>query len=67
MSRHDRPEFIAPDDQRCGATVKGHLGWHWEYTRHDHQCPKRANQMRGATPVCHLHAKAKRIEPWSKK
>jgi len=59
MSRHSGPEYTAPDEVRCQALVKGHPSWHWEWLRVDHQCPKRANQMRAGHLVCYLHAKMK--------
>lgn len=65
MSYHTRPECVAPDDQRCGALVIGY--GHWDWAKSDHQCPKRANQMRGSTPVCHVHAKAKIIVPYGER
>lgn len=61
MSYHSRPEFVAPTDQRCEALVKGRLSFHYEWMRVDHQCPRRANQMRGTLSVCHIHARAKRV------
>lgn len=61
MTRHSGPEGVAPDDERCEALVKGHLGWNFEWMRHDHRCPRRANQMRGLISVCHVHARAKRV------
>jgi len=65
MTNHKGPESIAPDDQRCEALVKGHLNYNFQWMRFDHRCPKRANQMREGIAVCHLHAKAKFILPYS--
>lgn len=65
MTRHSGPEYVAPDDERCEALVKGQPSWNFEWMRHDHRCPRRANQMRGLISVCHVHARAKRILPFS--
>lgn len=65
MSYHSRPEYIAPQDQRCGALVSGHKSWAYDWAKIDHQCPKTANQMRGPIPVCHIHAKARKVIPWT--
>lgn len=51
MSYHARPEYIAPDEQRCGALVPGHPSWAYDWAKVDHQCPKTANQMRGTIPA----------------
>lgn len=61
MSRNSGPEYTAPNDQRCEVLVKGQPSYSFEWMRHDHRCPKTANQMRGPKAVCHLHAKAKRV------
>lgn len=62
MSNHYGPEGLAPDEVRCEALVRGHKGWNWQWCKVDHRCPKRANQMRGAFSVCHIHARAKKVE-----
>lgn len=62
MSNHNGPEYTAPDDVRCKALVKGIRSNHWEWTRYDHQCPRKANQMRGLHQVCYLHARARNVE-----
>lgn len=64
MSNHTSAEYVAPDDIRCGALVKGQPTWVFAWMKIDHQCPKRANQMRGDTQVCHLHAKSKALLKW---
>ncbi len=67
MTYQTRPEYEAPAEDRCVATVPGHPGYNFEWMRHDHRCPRRANQMRGPHAVCFQHAKAKEIRPWSAK
>ena len=55
VSRHDRPEYIAPDDIRCEALVKGH------------RCPRRANQSREGRSVCWQHGAMKCFISWDSK
>lgn len=62
MSRHSGPEFVAPNDIRCEAIVKGHPSWNWQWCRVDHQCPRKANQMRGLHKVCYQHAEVKNVK-----
>ena len=62
MSNHRGPEGTAPDDVRCEALVKARSGYFYEWTKRDHRCPRRANQMRGQIAVCHAHARSKAIE-----
>ena len=64
MARHDRPEYVAPDEIRCEALVKGHKGWAYEWAKHDHRCPRNSNQMRGSHQVCWQHASMKNVEYW---
>jgi hypothetical protein len=59
-----RPKFVAREDLRCEALVKGHPSWNFEWAKVDHRCPKVANQMRGELAVCHLHGKAKEIRSY---
>lgn len=59
MSYHSGPEYVAPDDLRCMALVKGQPSWVFEWMKHDHRCPRKANQMRGQLAVCYQHAQAK--------
>lgn len=67
MSYHSRPEFTAPQGQRCECLVRGRLSHYYQWQRVDHQCPKRANQMRHRDlAVCHVHARAKKIEEFRK-
>jgi hypothetical protein len=61
MSRHDGPDFFVPDDERCEAIVKGMPSYSYEWMRHDHRCPRKANQSRGPYTVCHIHARAKQV------
>lgn len=65
MTNHYRAEYVAPDDQRCQALVKGQPSYVFAWMKVDHQCPKTANQMRGHIAVCHLHARAKNVTMWS--
>lgn len=60
MTYQSRPEYEAPGDIRCQAIVPGHPSWHFEWMRHDHQCPRKANQMRGPYRVCYQHAAMKK-------
>lgn len=62
--RYDRAEYVAPDDQRCEALVRGHPSWTFDWQRVDHRCPKRANQGRAGRIVCHIHARSKQITWW---
>lgn len=59
MTFHSGPEYEAPDEVRCEALVKGHPTWNFEWVKHDHRCPRKANQMRGQRQVCWQHAKMK--------
>lgn len=61
MSYHHRPEFTAPDEQRCEALVRGKKSNPYMWMKIDHRCPKTANQMRGTLSVCHVHAKTKEV------
>lgn len=60
MGFQDKPEYEAPGDIRCQAIVPGHPSWNFEWMRHDHQCPRKANQMRGPYRVCYQHAAMKK-------
>lgn len=63
MPRHSP----AASDVRCEALVRGHPGWRPPHDK-DHQCARRANQMRGVPKstavirVCFQHASSKKIE-----
>jgi hypothetical protein len=62
-------KYVAPDDERCEALVRGHPGWN-PPADSDHRCPRRANQMRGLSfdtrviRVCYQHAKAEQVVPY---
>jgi len=62
MSRHSGPEYVAPDDIRCDAIVKGHPSYNWDWLKIDHRCPRKANQMRGLHSACYQHAEAKNVK-----
>lgn len=65
MSNHRGPEGCAPDDVRCEALAKGTgTQTYWEWTRHDHRCPRRAQQCREGVSVCYTHAKIKTLVKW---
>lgn len=59
MTFQHAPEYVAPDDVRCEALVKGQPSYTFEWMRHDHQCPRQSNQMRGTHQVCWQHARMK--------
>lgn len=62
MTYQHRPEYTAPDDQRCEALVTGQPSYNFEWMRHDHRCPRKANQMRGQMAVCYQHARSKNLK-----
>jgi hypothetical protein len=65
MSNHRGPEGCAPDELRCAALVKGvRSTWYYEWTRHDHQCPRLAQQSRDGVAVCYIHANTKTLTKW---
>lgn len=66
MTFHSGPEYEAPGEVRCDALVKGQPGWNFEWMRHDHRCPRKANQMRGLHQVCYQHATAKSVQYFKK-
>lgn len=67
MTIHSGPHFnVPPDDQRCEALVKGQPSYVFEWMKHDHRCPRRANQMRGTIAVCHQHARARNVQEFKK-
>lgn len=66
MPRHSP----AASDVRCEALVRGHPGWRPPHDK-DHQCARRANQMRGlpsdvrVIKVCYQHASSMSIEEYT--
>lgn len=56
MSYHALPEYVAPDEIRCEALVRGQKGWAYDWAKEDHRCPRKCNQMRGQYQVCWQHA-----------
>ena len=65
-SKDSGPDFYVPEEERCHALVKGKTSYVFVWMRYDHRCPRRANQMRNFVPVCHIHARAKKILLWPK-
>lgn len=62
LSYPHRPKYEAPVELRCEALVKGKPNYAFVWMRHDHRCPRKANQMRGPHQVCWQHAQMKRVE-----
>lgn len=62
MSYRDRPEFCAPDDQRCEAIVRGTKQTYQHWRQVDHRCVRRAQQSRMGCAVCHIHARVKEVQ-----
>jgi len=64
MTYQDRPEYVAPPEDRCQAKVRALPRSNFAWMTKDHQCPRKANQMRGLKAVCYQHASAKKVEYW---
>lgn len=62
MAYRDRPEFCAPDDQRCEALTKPVKDTYQVWRREPHQCVRRAVQSRAGRVVCHLHARMENVK-----